>query len=84
VAKNENMQVALISTLEEIPLSRDIPWSHMTDLMNYLHGLKDLLSDLPMEKDQEHALNRIRDKAMKVRPIASKYLGFYLGSPIGD
>jgi hypothetical protein len=56
----------------------------MTDLMNSLYGLKDLLSVLPMEKDQEHALNKIRDKAMKVRPIASKYLGFYLGSPIGD
>ena len=26
------------------------------------------------------ALNRIRTKLMKVRPIASKYLGFYLGS----
>jgi hypothetical protein len=56
----------------------------MTDLLNSHYGLKDLLSVLPMEKDQEHALNRIRDKVMKVRPIASKYLGFYLGSPIGD
>jgi hypothetical protein len=37
-----------------------------------------------MERDQELALNRIRDKAMKVRPIAGKYLGFYLGCPIGD
>ena len=54
----------------------------MTDLMNPIYELKDLLSVLPMEKDQEDALNR--DKAMKVRPIASKYLGFYLGSPIGD
>ena len=35
----------------------------MTDLMNSLYGLKDLLSVLPMEKDQEHALNRIRDKS---------------------
>jgi len=56
----------------------------MTDLMNSLYELKDLLSVLPMERDQELALNKIRDKAMKVRPIASKYLGFYLGSPIGD
>jgi len=56
----------------------------MTDLMNSLYELKDLLSVLPMERDQELALNKIRDKAMKVRPIASKHLGFYLGSPIGD
>ncbi len=56
----------------------------MTDLMNSLYELKDLLSVLPMERDQELALNKIRDKAMKVRPIASKYLGFYLGCPIGD
>jgi len=56
----------------------------MTDLMNSFYGLKELLSVLPMEKDQELALNRIRDKAMKVRPIASKYLGFYSDSPISD
>ena len=56
----------------------------MTNLMNSLYELKDLLSVLPMEKNQEDALNRIGDKAMKVRPIASKYLGFYLGSLIGD
>lgn len=52
----------------------------MTDLMNSLYELKDLLSVLQMEKDQDP----IGDIAMKVRPIASKYLGFYLGSPIGD
>jgi hypothetical protein len=42
----------------------------MTDLMNSIYELKDLLSVPPMEKDQEDALNRIGDKAMKVRPIA--------------